>query len=215
MTTDGILFDLDGTLWDSSRVVAESWGATLRRLDPSAPAPETQDVRGIMGMTARQIADTLFFRFGEAAESVCLQCIHEENAYIAVHGGELYPVLEETLAALSARAPLFIVSNCQDGYIQCFLQSSGLGAYFRDFACEGSTGLDKAGNIALLCGRHGLKRPVYVGDTRSDEASARAAGCAFVHAAYGFGSAEAPDAVIGALGELPALFETGEGETHV
>lgn len=215
MTTDGILFDLDGTLWDSSRAVAESWGATLRRLDPAAKAPGTEDVRGIMGMTARQIAETLFSHFGEKADSVCLQCIHEENAYLAVHGGELYPGLAETLAALSPHFPLFIVSNCQDGYIQCFLESSGLGAYFRDFACEGSTGLDKAGNIALLCTRHGLKRPVYVGDTRNDEKSARAAGCAFVHAACGFGSAEAPDAVIGALSELPALFETGEGEAHV
>ena len=171
MLTDGVIFDLDGTLWDSCRVVAESWGETLRRLDPAAVCP--------------------------------------------ARGGELYPELEETLAALSAREPLFIVSNCLDGYIQCFLHSSGLGRYFRDYECEGSTGLSKAENIMLLCRRHGLRRPVYVGDTRSDESSARKAGCAFIHAAYGFGSCEAPDAVIRGLGELPGLLKTGEGEKHV
>ena len=30
MNIDGIIFDLDGTLWDSCRIVAESWGHTLR-----------------------------------------------------------------------------------------------------------------------------------------------------------------------------------------
>ena len=102
------------------------------------------------------------------------------------------------LAALSETRPLFIVSNCLDGYIECFLESSGLAARFRDWACEGSTGLKKAGNIALICRRHGLRRPVYVGDTRMDEQSAREAGCLFIHAAYGFGESEAPDAVIAA-----------------
>ena len=59
MTTDGVLFDLDGTLWDSCRVVAESWGETLRRLDPAAICPGPEDVRGIMGKTAPQIAQAL------------------------------------------------------------------------------------------------------------------------------------------------------------
>ena len=144
MLTDGVIFDLDGTLWDSCRVVAESWGETLRRLDPAAVCPGPDEVRGIMGMTAPQIARTLFSQYGAEAEAVCLTCIREENEYIAARGGELYPELEETLAALSACVPLFIVSNCLDGYIQCFLHSSGLGRYFRDFECEGSTGLEKA-----------------------------------------------------------------------
>ena len=30
MTTDGVLFDLDGTLWDSCGIVAKSWAGTLR-----------------------------------------------------------------------------------------------------------------------------------------------------------------------------------------
>ena len=68
MTTDGVLFDLDRTLWDSCCVVAESWGETLRRLDPAAICPGPEDVRGIMGMTAPQIAQALFSHYGEGAE---------------------------------------------------------------------------------------------------------------------------------------------------
>ena len=43
-----------------------------------------------------------------------------------------------------------------------------------------------------------------------DEKSARAAGCAFVHAAYGFGSVEKPDGVICSPMELVGLLQAME-----
>lgn len=101
--------------------------------------------------------------------------LREENAYIAAHGGGTpYPGLEELLRRLSGRCGLYIVSNCIDGYIQCFLGCTGLGGYIKDFECEGVTGVKKADNIALIARRNGLKRYIYVGDTASDEESARA-----------------------------------------
>ena len=203
MNIDSVIFDLDGTLWDSCRVVSESWGETLRQICGAERGPGPEDVKSIMGMTAAEIAAALFSQYGERAEEICRRCIHGENAYIARHGGDLYPGVRETLAALSEKYPLFIVSNCLEGYIECFLESSGLGPCFRDFACEGSTGLRKAGNIALIARRNGLEAPVYVGDTVMDERSAREAGVPFIHAAYGFGETIRPEGVIGALAELP------------
>ena len=211
MNIDGIIFDLDGTLWDSCRVVSESWGETLRRVCGTERGPGPEDVKSIMGMTAEEIAAALFSQYGERAEEICRQCIHGENAYIAQHGGDLYPGVPEMLAALSKEYPLFIVSNCLEGYIECFLESSGFGPLFRDFACEGSTGLRKAGNIALIARRNGLKAPVYVGDTVMDERSAREAGCPFVFAAYGFGTAESPDAVIETPLDLMSVLEELKG----
>ena len=211
---DGIIFDLDGTLWDSCRVVAQSWGETLRRRYGIEKGPDAQAVRGIMGMTAAEITAALFSPYGERAEEIALACVHGENDYIAVHGGDVYPGVGEMLETLSKRLPLFIVSNCLDGYIECFLKSSGLAPRFRDWLCEGATGLKKAGNIALIARRCGLERPVYVGDTRMDEQSAREAGCPFIHAAYGFGESEAPDAVISAPAELVELIGKLEGEGH-
>lgn len=211
---DGIIFDLDGTLWDSCRVVSESWGETLRRRFGIEKGPDAQAVRGIMGMTAAEITAALFSQYGARAAEICLACIHGENEYIAVHGGDVYPGVREMLETLSARLPLFIVSNCLDGYIECFLKSSGFALFFRDWLCEGATGLKKAGNIALIAERRGLNHPVYVGDTRMDEQSAREAGCPFIHAAYGFGESEAPDAVIRAPAELTGLIERLEGEGH-
>lgn len=213
MNIDGIIFDLDGTLWDSCRVVSESWGETLRQKYGVTDGPAPAQVKGIMGMTADEIADTLFSGYGPQFREICRACIRGENDYIADHGGDVYPGVPDMLAALSERYPLFIVSNCLDGYIECFLKSSGLTAFFRDWACEGSTGLEKAGNIALVAARHALHDPVYIGDTVMDERSAREAGCPFVHAAYGFGTAESPDAVAASPPELPALIDALKGGT--
>lgn len=206
MYADGIIFDLDGTLWDSCRSVAESWQRTLRRFAPDARLSVDQ-IRKIMGMTAQQIADTLFSDFGEQAMSVCLCCLDEECAYIAKHGGSIYPGVAETLEKLSSEHSLYIVSNCLSGYIECFLDYSGFGKYFSDFLNPAITGLDKSGNIRQLIDSYGLKHPVYVGDTHMDAQSAREAGASFIHAAYGFGSSPDAENAITSFGELVGLIE--------
>lgn len=199
---DGVIFDLDGTLWDSCQSVAASWAETLAKNHGGLYTPTEEDIRGIMGMTAEQIAETLFSAYGDQAPAVCRDCIDHEYTYIAVHGGRLYPGVEELFQTLEGSCGLYIVSNCQQGYIECFLDYTGLGKYIRDHECSGSTGLSKAENIRLVAQRNGLLRPVYVGDTRMDQASAAGAGLPFIHAAYGFGSAEKPDGVIYAPLEL-------------
>ena len=213
MNIDGIIFDLDGTLWDSCRIVAESWGYTLRTKYGARHVPTEAGVRSVMGLTVAQIAERLFSEYGGHALEICRDCIYEEHAYIAAHGGGTpYPGLEELFGRLSGRCGLYIVSNCIDGFIQCFLGCTGLGRYIKAFECEGVTGMRKADNIALIARRNGLKRYIYVGDTASDEESSALAGCPFVHASYGFGMAKAPAAVIGAPLELLAVIDAMDKE---
>lgn len=196
MQADGIIFDLDGTLWDSCRSVADSWRLSLNERYGGLIQPTEQDIRGIMGMTLEQIAQKLFSPYGARALEVCSDCIDHEYEYIAVHGGSLYPGVEALLNSLKPRHKLYIVSNCQCGYIECFTGFTGLGGCFDGYECSGSTGLSKGENIRLVVQRAGLSSPVYVGDTHMDELSAREAGLPFIHAAYGFGSAEKADAVL-------------------
>lgn len=212
MAVDGIIFDLDGTLWDSCRVVAESWTRTMQQVFGSERVFTVDDIKGVMGLTATEIGAKLFPDYGDRAMELCLRCMDDELEYISGHSGDVYPGVEEMLSKLSRRWPLFIVSNCQDGYIQCFFGATGLGKYIKDIECEGATGLCKAENIKLICRRNGLESPIYVGDTAGDERSAKAAGCCFVHASYGFGTVQAPDAVINSVAELPALLELMEEE---
>ena len=53
--------------------------------------------------------------------------------------------------------------------------------------------MKKADNIRLAVSRFNLKSPVYIGDTTGDEEAAADAGIPFIHAAYGFGTAQNPD----------------------
>ena len=206
MKTDGIIFDLDGTLWDSCETVTRSWQRTLRQYDPERSVTIEQ-VRSVMGMTAQQLAQSLDSDFGDRAMEVCLRTLREECGYVAEHGGLIYAGVAPLLERFSRKCGLYIVSNCLEGYIESFLKFSGFGAYFRDFLNPSVTGQDKAGNIRLIIEKHSLVRPVYVGDTELDRQSAAEAGCPFVHAAYGFGKPSRPCASVGSFWELDKLLE--------
>lgn len=210
MKYDAVIFDLDGTLWDSRESIAESWRNTLRTRYNAAAVPTLDDITGIMGLTVNEIADRLFAPYGDARYDVCRACIDGENDYLRRCGAVIYDGVGDVLAALAASRALFAVSNCQAGYIESFFDLTGCGRFFTDYETEGSTGLKKADNIRLIMRRHGLRRCVYVGDTALDERSAADAGCDFIHAAYGFGTASAPVGRIGAPCELPALLDVLE-----
>lgn len=204
---DSILFDLDGTLWNAVPEVAKSWTLGLKQLGIDRPPITAEELFPCMGLLLPDIVDRLVPGLDrEGQDRVIAHCCKVENDYLARHGAALYPGEEEVLAALSQKYSLFVVSNCEKGYIEAYFQGTGMGKYFTDFESAGNTGLTKAENIALVVKRHSLQKPVYVGDTTLDRASAQAAGVPFVHAAYGFGKVEGVPA-IHSLEELEGVLE--------
>ncbi len=200
-----VMFDLDGTLWDSAQPVAESWNEVFQKRDGTLPMLTAEDVHRVMGMTMKEIAEVLQPGMDPAwRDEVFGECCRHEVDYLYDHPGVLYPELRETLETLLAEGyTLTIVSNCQLGYVKAFLHGSGLGSMFADYEEWERTGLSKGENIRLVMDRNGFEKAVYIGDTRKDEEAARAAGIPFIHAAYGFGEAERPDGVIRDITELP------------
>lgn len=204
---DGILFDLDGTLWDAVPEIALAWNRGMAEEGVARPPLTADELRPCMGMLLEDIGARLMPQLAPARQAQVMErCCRLEVEYLAAHGAALFPGTEAVLARLAQTRPLFVVSNCQGGYIEAFFQGTGLGGYFTDFECAGRTGLPKAENIRLVAQRNGLKNPAYVGDTALDQASAAQAGVAFVHAAYGFGTAEGCPAVH-SFGELPEVLE--------
>ena len=167
-----------------------------------------EELASNFGLPLEQIARNMFQDQPESLrQQLMAECGEKENLYLAEHGGLLYPKLEETLRNLSEKYPLFIVSNCQDGYIQSFYSGNHTEKYFKDCECIGVTGKSKGENIRLVMERNGLKAPVYVGDTQGDADAAAQAGIPFIYAAYGFGQVKAFDAEIHAFEELLDIVE--------
>lgn len=205
----GIIFDVDGTLWDSCAVVADSWNEYLEKYAPDVETRISEsDMRGVMGLTMSDIGDALFGMVGKQRRMELTEgCCAYEVEYMKTRGGILYPDLEETFEKLSRKYHLYIVSNCQEGYIEDFLSWSHMERYVEDFENFGRTGQVKSYNIRLLRERNQLDQAVYVGDTQGDYNSTMEAGLPFIHACYGFGTvAEAVPRIRG-LKELPEAAE--------
>ena len=201
----GVIFDVDGTLWDSAKPVAESWTLMLERRYPELARIITpDDMYRNMGKTMDAIGADLFPGLApDKRDEVMDACMRYENEYLADHPGVTYPNMKETLAALSREYGLYIVSNCQEGYIEALMAACGIASYISDTECFGATGRPKGDNIRLVMERNGLEKCLYVGDTAMDQEAAGKAGIPFVFASYGFGQASGADAVIGSLVGLP------------
>lgn len=206
MNIDSIIFDLDGTLWDSTEGIAKSWTKVLEKKNYYKKEITVEELQSCIGKQLYDMGKILFPDLDEKTiETLIDDCCKSEEEYLLKHGGVLYGDLEENLRKLSSKYKLFIVSNCQDGYIECFLKAHNLEDYFVDFECPGRTGLSKGENIKLIIERNNLKSPVYVGDTQTDADSTRVANIPFVFARYGFGDVDEYEYVIDTFEELLEL----------
>lgn len=208
MKVESLIFDMDGTLWDSAANVAASWTEVLEKQKDIDRIVTEGDIQSVMGLPMDEIAARLFSEVSpERQMEIMDACGRYENEYLRKHGGRLYDGVSETLEKLSGTHRLFIVSNCQSGYIEAFLEYYGFGKFFRDILCWGDTKASKGESIRILMQRNDITDAAYVGDIQGDCDSARYAGIRFIHAEYGFGDVTDKDARIGSFWELADLVE--------
>ena len=199
----GIMFDMDGTLWDSTKEICYIWNEVLKEYGVEL---SMERLHSLMGKTMDVIAENVMPEKSiEERKEIFDRCLQVENEYLEQHGGILYPQLEETLKVLKETYPLYIVSNCQSGYIEAFLKYYKFEKYFDDFECFGNTGKGKAYNQKLVAKRNQLDRVIYVGDIQGDYEATMEAGFEFIHAAYGFGTVDADVKRLKAFSELPKV----------
>lgn len=203
MSKKGIIFDMDGTLWDSAEGVASSWTEVVAKEYTPKRVITAEEIQSVMGKTMDKLSEAIFPTLPENERMELLEkCCNYENEYLRLHGGVLYPRLEETLQELQKKYHLYIVSNCQSGYIEAFLEYYGFGKYFDDIECYGNNGLEKGDNIRKVVERNELTEAVYVGDIQGDYDASKKAGIGFIHAAYGFGTVDADVPRIETFSEL-------------
>lgn len=188
--------------------MARSWTEVLKEKSDVDMVVTESDIKAVMGMPMDAIARKMFGEFSEERQMELVDaCGDYENDYLRQHGGKLYDGVEDTLAKLSEAHRLYIVSNCQSGYIEAFLEYYGFGRYFKDILCWGDTKVSKGESIKILMDKNGITDAAYVGDIQGDCDSARYAGIKFIHAAYGFGKVEDKDASIQRFEDLLDIVE--------
>jgi len=203
---EGIIFDVDGTLWDSTEEVAISWNQAIRERSDIDRVVTAEQLKKEFGKPMDEIMDDLFPELTKNEQDRLAGYLYRyENVWMPKAPCIVYDKMPETVQKLSKRYKLFIVSNCQSGYIEAFLENTGLGMYFTDFTCPGDTGELKGRNIQIIMERNQIDKAVYVGDTQGDSMACREAGIPMIYAAYGFGNVEKEHVTIHSFEELLGL----------
>ena len=204
MNYESLIFDIDGTLWDSRQLVAEGYNIQLEKEGLQHLFITAEDLRPLFGKVMTEIADTILASIDPSERYDLMErCMKTENDFLFANECKIgYPNVKETLAELAKKHRLFIVSNSQCGYPELCIDKLGLGDYIEGHLCFGDTGTSKGKTIRTLIEKHNIGSCIYIGDTQGDLEACQEAGIPFIFCAYGLGKADSWDAKIDSIEEL-------------
>ena len=185
----GIILDIDGTIWNTTGLAAKGYNTAIEKSGTGARKVTTEILQREFGKTLDAISADLWPELSILdRQNLIANCCKEEHIEVSNNENDItYPGVIDTIKELSSTETFYIVSNCEDGYVELTMKKTGLEPYIKDFECFGKTGKSKSENIKLLIGRNNLKSAVYVGDTQGDANACKEAGIPFIWASYGFG----------------------------
>jgi phosphoglycolate phosphatase len=207
MKPESLIFDIDGTLWDSRALVAEGYNIQLRKEGYAHLCVTAEDLKPLFGKVMTAIADAILATV-PAQERYALmeRCMETENRYLEENECHIgYEGVKETLEVLAKDYRLFIVSNSQCGYPELCMEKLGIAHLMEGHLCFGDTGTEKGQTIQQLMHRHNITSAVYIGDTQGDYEATLVAGIPFVFAAFGFGSPAGWAARVEDFRQLPQI----------
>ena len=190
MDFESLIFDIDGTLWDSRALVAKGYNAQLHDEGMERFCVDAEVLKTVFGKVMTEIADILFAELPPQERYPLLErCMEREGETLHSDPCNIgYPKVKETLKELVKTHRLFIVSNSQCGYPELCMQKLGLEQLISGHLCFGDTGTCKGDTIKKLMNDHNITSACYIGDTAGDMEAADHAGIPFVYCTFGFGN---------------------------
>jgi phosphoglycolate phosphatase len=207
MNHDALIFDIDGTLWNAASSSAKGWNLGFKELGIDVREISGADIETVAGKPFEECVTGLFPDLVLTKYPTILEDLGKhEKRIVKTEGGKLYEGVFEGLQALKKKYDLYLVSNCQDWYMNSFLTQTGLEEMFVDRECYGRTLKSKGENLKSIVLRNNLSRPVYIGDTTTDAKAANKADIDFLHASYGFGESEKEWKKVDSFSEIVELY---------
>ena len=175
---------------DSTDVVADAWNQIMEKETDMTPNLTGAVLKGLFGRLLPDIAAVIFHEYPKERQLELIEaCCAKEHEALLATPAPVYPGLVDALSILSRHYPLYIVSNCQAGYIEVFLEA------------QASVTISKAISVLAIPERQRQTTSVQSSnrticstrlcrDTDGDYKATHEAGIPFVHAAYGFGQTE-------------------------
>jgi phosphoglycolate phosphatase len=208
-----LVFDLDGTLVDSSRDLAAATNAALGRVAPDAPAVPLEKIRTFVGNGAGVLIEKSLRHAGidhplDDVLPVFLECYEECLLDTTVP----YPGIPSALEALRGVA-LAVLTNKPGPLARKLLEGLGLARHFERIWGGGDVDArkpDPAGLLRLVAELEATTGETWmIGDSPVDVRTGRAAGVRVAGVTWGLAPEElrreAPDRLLEAAGRLVAL----------
>lgn len=172
MVARTLLFDLDGTLWDSY-----PWYATVFNTEVGLPIEEAIN-HFHTGYGVIQLAATCGLPKSRLIKACC------ESAETL----NLYPEVRDVLNALRERGTnMGVVTNLSGELAESILVSIGISRYFTSLIYAAKKPSPSGINKALAQLQHDADTNVYyIGDTLTDSEAARRANIPFAWASFGY-----------------------------
>lgn len=127
---DSIIFDVDGTLWDSADSVAAAWNLAIKKFSSLDITLDREILGSVFGKTMTDIGDILFPSLSETEkDSLLSACCELENNYLKNHPGIIYEGVADTIEKLSKKIPSFY---CQQLSMRIY-RSNNAGNRYRTF----------------------------------------------------------------------------------
>ena len=216
---EAVAFDLDGTLIDTAPDLAAAANSMLRILG-GRPLPEPRVAAligdGVDAFVARVLEESgcasQLYASRRSWARVLFRNLYEQDLFAR---GRVFPGVEQALQALeNAELPLCCITNKESRFALPLLAAAGLRERFPVTVCADRPEDRKPSPSMLLdtCRQLGIEPAdlLYVGDSPSDVAAARAARCRVVAVTYGYGNydvlaAARPDGLLGNLAKITSI----------
>ena len=126
--------DIDGTLWNTTGVVAKAWNKAIADCGFDAALVNASGLQKEFGKPMNVIADDLWPALSQGQKDLLMKqcCVREQEALKENQEDIAYPKVRQTIEALANKFKLYIVSNCQAGYIELTMEKNKIADYIEN-----------------------------------------------------------------------------------